>query len=187
MIKFTSPLIFNLLRREIEIGGYKMKRLLNKYLKSSKLKEEEGSANTVSFIVIMFFVMVLLISMIDMGIYFNVKNEMRSAAEAGARNVALYGGTGGELRGVRAGVNDAEEVVEAAIQSNYKNESGKTPIVELGGIACEPNKTPHAGDKVSCSVNYKYNGIAGEFSLFRINGVDVTVKGTTVSEVGHRE
>lgn len=165
-----------------------MKRLLNKYLKSSRLKEEEGSANTVSFIVIMFFVMVLLISMIDMGIYFNVKNEMRSAAEAGARNVALYGGTGGELREVRAGVNDAEEVVDAAIkQTNYKNEGGKTSIVELGEIACEPNKTPHAGDKVSCSVSYKYNGIAGEFSLFRINGVDVKVTGTTVSEVGHRK
>lgn len=142
-----------------------------------RVKKDNGAANTVSFIVIIFFVMVLLLSMIDMGVYFNVKNEMRSAAEAGARNVALYGGTSSPLRGVR-GATSAEEVVKAAMQSNFSSILKGNPSIE-----CGPGTTAAAGDEVWCKVSYNYKGIAGKFSLFEINDSAVTVKGTTVSEV----
>lgn len=159
------------------MGKTREKFALSKRIVSQRAKSEDGSTNTVSFIVIMFFVMVLLLSLIDVGIYFNVKNEMRSAAEAGARNVALYGGTSSPLRGVR-GATPAEEVAEAAMQSNYDSVLKGKP-----SITCGPGTTAAAGDEVWCKVSYDYKGLAGKFSFFEINDSKVTVKGTTVSEV----
>lgn len=148
---------------------------------NNRSKEDKGASNTISFIVIMLFVFVLLVSFIDVGIYFNVKNEMRSAAENGARNVALYGGTEGHLRNVRSDVSPAVSVVNESISSNY---AGGT-VVNYQGAECWPKVAPSAGDSVWCEVTYEYKGIAGNFGFFQL-GEDniVKVKGVAISEVG---
>lgn len=147
-----------------------------------RMKEDKGASNTVSFIVIMLFVMTLLLSFIDVGVYFNVKNEMRAAAENGARNVALYGGTDGTLRAARGNANAAEDVVWASMHGKY-TEAGATPVVENIGVECGP-ATTNAGDEVWCDVTYTYNGLAGNFGFFRLGGGNtMTVRGTSVSEV----
>lgn len=158
-------------------------------------KEDKGASNTVSFIFIIAFVMTLIVSFIDMGIYFNVKNELHTAAENGARNVAIYGATDGDLRlsDKRRDVLSAEQVVMDSIHSNYTPSGAKKPVVELGQIKCYPDKNgngttlgrkPKAGDPVWCEIKYKYNGIAGNFSLFNIaSGGEKTIKGYAVSEV----
>lgn len=151
-----------------------------------RVKEDKGASNTVSFIVIILFVMALLVSFIDVGVYFNVKNEMTAAAENGARNVALYGGTDGALRNARSNggsiVNAAEDVVRASIHGKYE-QAGATPIIQNVNVECGPPKSA-AGNKVFCDVTYKYNGIAGNFGFFQLgNNNDMKVTGTAVSEV----
>lgn len=157
-----------------------------------RTKEDKGASNTISFIVIMLFVMMLLVSFIDVGIYFNVKNEMRSAAEAGARNVALYGGTDGGLRAHRDST-PPEQIVADSINENYikvGNESAsKIVTVDLGNdIECKVdgagNLSQNAGDHVWCTISYEYKGIAGDYGMLQLGGSDVTVKGSAVSEVG---
>jgi len=64
----------------------------------NKWKEDNGASNTISFMVIMLFIMTMLVSFIDVGLYFNTKNQMLSAAENGARSVALYGGVNTQVR-----------------------------------------------------------------------------------------
>lgn len=165
-------------------------------------KEDKGASNTVSFILIIGFVMTLIVSFIDVGIYFNVKNELHTAAENGARNVAIYGATDGDLRSHRSNngqrVITAEEVVRTSITSKFNPEGAKKAVVEMGSdaIKCYPDKNgagttlgraPKAGDPVWCEVKYKYNGIAGNFSLFNIaSGGQKTIKGYAVSEVNIR-
>lgn len=146
-----------------------------KFLRKSK--EDKGAANTVSFIFIIFLVMWILISFIDVGIYFNVKNEMRSAAENGARNVALYGGTGGDLRLERTKSKPAVDVVRDSITT-----SSSSPVVQLKDITCGPDKT-EAGSEVYCNIDYQYVGLAGKFGMFMLGNSDVSAKGTAVSEV----
>lgn len=159
-----------------------------------KVKEDKGASNTISFIVIMFFVMILLVSFIDVGIYFNVKNEMRSAAEAGARNVALYGSTEANtgLRDFRDNTLP-EEIVIRSINDNYiaggnGQSTSKVVTVNPNNIKCEVQNggtlAEKAGDHVWCTVKYKYKGIAGDYGLLQLGGNDVTVKGSAVSEVG---
>lgn len=161
-----------------------------------RTKEDKGASNTVSFILIIGFVMTLIVSFIDIGIYFNVKNELHTAAENGARNVAIYGATDGSLRDHRSNVISAEQVVRNSITSEFSPDGAKKSVVELGQIKCYPDKNgsgttlgraPKAGDPVWCEVKYKYNGIAGNFSLFNIaSGGQKTIKGYAVSEVNIR-
>lgn len=160
----------------------------------NKWKEDKGASNTISFIVIMLFIMTMLVSFIDVGLYFNTKNQMLSAAENGARSVALYGGVNTQVRSVRGGSTTPEDLVWISIPNAYKNPTAnKTVVVKKSGIKCHPKSGKiKAGDPVYCDLTYTYNGIAGRFSLFNlgrmsqnknINNASMTVRGTSVSEV----
>lgn len=158
-------------------------KFLKKIQLARKSKKDDGAAETVSFIVIMFFVVVMLISFIDAGIYFNVKNEMKAAAENGARNVALYGGTEGDLRNSRSGANPAVDVVWNSITTSATSSIVK---VKKTDISCGP-KNSYAGDNVYCDVTYRYTGVAGKFGLFYLGGSDITIKGSATSEVNTKK
>lgn len=152
-----------------------------------RVKEDSGAANSVSFIIIIFVVMLIMVSFIDIGIYFNVKNEMQSAAENGARNVALYGGSQTTtLRRVKGtayrDVKDAEEVVLESINYKFK-EGGGSKTVEVKTVSCGPSGGAAAGDKVWCNVDYIYRGLIGNRGLFFQKDQVVTVQGSSVSEV----
>lgn len=154
----------------------------------NKIKEDRGASNTVSFIIIILFVMILLVSFIDVGVYFNAKNELRSAAENGARNVALYGGTGGDLRKyVRSDVSAADDIVWASIHTNYQPSESSSPVVVIKDVSCGPDEAKEAGDEVWCKIKYQYNGLAGNFGLFGFAGDEITVKGVAVSEVSMKK
>lgn len=163
--------------------------ILRKFKSFKKPKEDKGAAETVSFIVIVFFVMWILISFIDVGIYFNVKNDMKSAAENGARNVALYGGTDTGLRDSRSNSTPAKKVVENSIYTRSSSKVIENPEVSCGvidknGVKGEKGE---AGDTTYCDVTYKYNGLAKGFGLFFLGGTEITAKGTAVSEVNTKK
>lgn len=150
-----------------------------------RTKKDDGAANTISFMFIMFFVLILILSFLDIGMYFQAKGDFKSAAENGARNVALYGGTQGSFRAVKGGqAKDPVAVVNESIKSKYTTTTSKgKPLAEMKKIECGPS-TANAGAPVWCSIEYKYNGMAGVFSLFNISTKkNVKVYGTSVSEV----
>ena len=150
-----------------------------------RVKKDDGASHIISFMFIMFFTMIIILSFLDIGIYFNTKSELQGAAENGARNVALYGGTEGSFRAVKRGEGalEAKDVVTASIKSNYDANARGTQVVNVKSVECGPDST-NAGSPVWCKVSYKYNGIAGPFSLFNIvSNKDTVVYGTGVSEV----
>jgi len=165
-----------------------MRKLLRRL---KKTKDDKGASNTISFMVIMLFIMTMIVSFIDVGLYFNTKNQMISAAEAGARSVALYGGVDTIVRDVRGGSTSPEDLAYMAIPDSYKNPTAnRTVVVRRSGINCEPHSGRiEAGEPVWCDVTYTYNGIAGRFSLFNLgrgtsnSNSSMTVRGTSVSEV----
>lgn len=168
-----------------------------------RIKNDKGVSNSVSFIVIIAFVMVLLISFIDVGLYFNVKNQMTAAAENGARSAALYGGTDTIVRRTRGNKNQTPiEVINLSIPAKFKDP--KMRIVQVVSTSCgfrsqdgttetkfTRGQRIKAGDLVYCDVMYKYHGLAGKFGLFNLgetmkgkkDGALIKARGTSVSEV----
>lgn len=154
-----------------------------------KMKQDKGASNTISFIVIMGFIMVMLVSFIDVGLYFNAKNQMQSAADNGARSVAMFGGNDNAIRDARGGTISPVDLVKESVPKAYKNPTANKTVV-LNKVVCYPeNQKIKVGDPVYCDLTYTYNGIAGGFGLFNLgrgksgdNG-SMTVRGTSVSEV----
>lgn len=154
-----------------------------------RMKKDKGASNTISFIVIIAFIMTMLVSFIDVGLYFNAKNQMQAAADNGARSVAMFGGNDNAIRDARGGTISPEELVSVSIPEAYKNPTANRTVI-LNDIDCYPDSGRiRAGDPVYCDVTYTYNGIAGGFGLFNLgrsgNGDNdsMTVRGTSVSEV----
>ena len=158
-----------------------------------RMKSDKGASNTVSFIVIIAFIMTMLVSFIDVGLYFNTKNQMQTAADNGARSVAMYGGNDTEVRDFRGGSTSPEELVRVSIPEAYKNPTANKTVV-LNKVECKvesskPGNKITAGDHVYCDVTYTYNGIAGGFGLFNLgrgksgDNNSMVVRGSSVSEV----
>ena len=158
-----------------------------------RMKSDKGASNTISFIVIIAFIMTMLVSFIDVGLYFNTKNQMQTAADNGARSVAMYGGNDTNVRTLRGGSTTPQELVRISIPDAYKNPTANTTVV-LNNVSCsvensKPGNTITAGDHVYCDVTYTYNGIAGGFGLFNLgrgksgDNNSMTVRGSSVSEV----
>ena len=158
-----------------------------------RMKSDKGASNTVSFIVIIAFIMIMLVSFIDVGLYFNTKNQMQTAADNGARSVAMYGGNDTAIRDLRGGSTSPQELVRISIPEAYKNPTANKTVV-LNKVECkvENSKSGNvitAGDHVYCDVTYTYNGIAGGFGLFNLgrgksgDNNSMTVRGSSVSEV----
>lgn len=159
-----------------------------------RMKSDKGSSNTISFIVIIAFIMTMLVSFIDVGLYFNTKNQMQTAADNGARSVAMYGGNDTRIRDLRGGSTSPEQLVRISIPEAYKNPTANKTVV-LNKVSCgvENSKSGNkitAGDHVYCDVEYTYNGIAGGFGLFNLgrgkNGdskKNIVIRGSSVSEV----
>lgn len=154
-----------------------------------RFKKDKAAANTISFIVIIAFIMTMLVSFIDVGLYFNTKNQMQSAADNGARSVAMFGGNDSIVRDARGGETSPEDLVLISIPDAYKNPTENETVV-VNDISCSPNSGKiSAGDPVYCDIEYTYNGIAGGFGLFNLgrgaagSNDSMTVRGTSVSEV----
>ena len=157
---------------------------------NKRIKNDKGASNSVSFILIIGFIMLLLMSFIDVGMYFNVKNQMHSAAEGGARAVALYGGTNTVITR-RFGV-DPELTLKESIQATFQDiefdDTGNlvlntNPIVDFITASCSPENDVRVGGSVSCEIEYRYKGIMDTLGLFAVGGSTVTITGTSVSEV----
>ena len=160
-----------------------------------RMKSDKGASNTISFIVIIAFIMTMLVSFIDVGLYFNTKNQMQTAADNGARSVAMYGDAEEEteIRDLRGGSTSPEQLVRISIPEAYKNPTENKTVV-LNKVECKvknskPGNVVTAGDHVYCDVTYTYNGIAGGFGLFNLgrgksgDNNSMTVRGSSVSEV----
>ena len=157
-----------------------------------RMQSDKGASNAISFIVIILFIMTLLVAFVDVGLYFNTKNQMMSAAENGARSVALYGGVDTVVRRVRGNISYTPiDVVWDSIPNSLKKPGMKTVVVNKSNISCKPmSGRIKAGDMVSCEITYIYNGIAGRFGLFKLGNsmkgstnAPMKVIGSSVSEV----
>ncbi|HHT96665.1 MAG TPA: hypothetical protein GXZ90_02065 [Clostridiales bacterium] len=155
----------------------------------NRIKEDKGASNTISFMVMTWFIMIMLISFVDVGLYFNTKNQLRSAAENGARSVALYGGVDTVVRDVRGDSGyTPEQLVWDSIPNSFQHPDLKTVIIN--NVECFPKEGRiTAGDEVWCNITYIYNGLAGKFGMFNLGkGSDpsaraIVIKGSSVSEV----
>ena len=155
-------------------------------------------SSPVAFIMLLPIIMFVLFSFADMGVNFNIRNQMQTAAEGGARAVAIYGGTNTNVNKTYGNSADIKVTITGELGPDGKVKtdpiSGKkleglipytlmeSSLVENIKVECGPDKT-YAGQPVYCEIIYTYNGLLSTGGYFNLGGKIVEARGTSVSEV----
>lgn len=140
----------------------------------SRLKSDNAASSTVEFMFISLIIIVILVTVIDIGVYFINRTTLTSAAQSGARIGAVYGGNGvGSPIAAQYGVTDTTSSncvsmgatgspVACSIAKGIH--PGSLINAEVNSITCSPTATRNLGERVECIVNWRYENFP--LSLF---------------------
>lgn len=158
-----------------------------------RLKENKGAANTIEMIFIILLMFMFLVTILDMGLYFNNRSVITSAAQNGARTAAIFGGVQANSISNQYGITNISSecanfgitsVVACGVYDELKA-STNAVNVKVKSIVCGPDKTNKIGDRTYCRITYNYGGIPGSgLALAKFFG-DNEVVMTSESEVVH--
>lgn len=160
-----------------------------------KLTSDSGAANTVELIMIFLFLFVILITIIDFGLYFSNRNIVVNSAQNGARLAAIYGGASNtniaKAYGRTAVDSDCATVgannpVSCSIYKDLKESKGLTNT-SVSKVECGPNITNKIGDRTYCEIVWAYKGVLGDnASLANKVFSNQVTRMTAESEVVHK-
>jgi len=155
------------------------------------LKSDSGLSGTIEFINLILILWVVLVSVIDFGLYFTDRNIMTNAAQNGARLAAVYGGAGDTPVARQYGKitksplcskysgKITNNIVSCQVAEEIANTTGLVNA-EVEKIDCGPDKTSSLGERTYCKVDWKYKGVAGYISfaypLFNTTHLNMTAE-----------
>lgn len=173
---------------------------------------DRGDSELVSLIILLPLVVAILITLVDVSIYFSNRAVIQGAVRDSARTVAIMGGNGdsklatpiekkyGEKRGAACKGLEGDDVTKKAYNPGSSTaiechalqayaENAGLVNVEVTSLKCDPPKTEKIGEKTQCIVEWNYGHVPGSgLNLFRndkgkIIGSENTTVGKSESEV----
>lgn len=160
---------------------------MKKFIK--RWRSDKGSAEAVAFVILIPIIITFAVAFIDVGVYFNQKNIMTAAAQAGARDAAIYGGNGssGGSRKIRSrygvGSDTATDTVRAALDAGGIDPN--TVTIRCGvmnGSSISTSGDARAGQNVGCTLSRPYSERLS-FGKLSMTPTTVRASGTAISEV----
>lgn len=155
-----------------------------------RVRKDKGAANTIEMIFIMLLMFVLIVTVIDFGMYFNNRQALTTAANDGARIAAVFGGVDNTDISNQYGVsihspvcNGITNSMVACAVAMQLHEDRSTTQAQVTKITCGPSRTTGIGDRTWCEINYRYKGLPAS-SLNLVNlGHESTVRVSARTEV----
>jgi len=160
-----------------------MMNYLNKRRKSDK-----ADSSIVSMIILFPIVFAVMITLIDVSIYFSNRSIIQSVARDGARTIAILGGNGNATQatplevqygldrdascaeaanGWTDAVTSTSSAVECNILSTLNMNKGLV-AVDVTSVHCTPEITSSIGQRTTCTIEWSYNSVPGSaLSLVR--------------------
>lgn len=142
----------------------------------------------------MFVLFMVMITVIDGGMYFNTRYVMTNAAQNGARVAAVFGGVDVNPISRKYGITSypadcdrtiSNSVVACTVAQELK-EQKQSVAATVSKITCGPGKTSKVGDRTYCEIEYAYTSIPGSsIGLAKFAG-NTKVRMTAESEVVHK-
>jgi len=155
------------------------------------INSDTGASATVELMFIILFLFVILVTILDFGIYFSNRNVITNSAQNGARLAAVYGGSGDTPVARQYGTTKATPTCSSYGAGDNVSCSVLTDLMETKGLTnvniysveCGPSKTSKIGERTYCSITWAYRGVPGSsMSLVGFYNKQVT-KMTAESEV----
>lgn len=146
-----------------------MQKKANNKSPLSRLRKDKGSTGTVSMLILLPITLMLLNTMIDVSIYFFNRSMVKNAIDSSTRLAAIYGGASETAIATQYGKAMTTEclsnpmvqnLVECSLYENLNSQVGTINVL-VKDIECGPEKTQTIGERVYCTVEYKYRGLPG--------------------------
>lgn len=173
-----------------------------------KIRSDRGGAEIVSAVFLVVVVVALLYTFIDFSIYFYNRSVMQSTVKETARTVAIMGGNGtattdtpiGSRYGATRGEMCNNDVKNSPKTRTALDHNGQSTPIECSGLQsfahgntligvtirdykCTPSMTTRIGQRVSCTVNWDYEGLPGSGMNFaRLVDENFLTKNVTIGE-----
>lgn len=147
----------------------------------SKRRNESGSAEVISMIFVMPFLLFLILALVDVSLYMNTRTSVQNVTRDAVRQSANWGGTSANIRLNPTGLNTAQLIKNRL----YNSSTGKckysgctTPPV----VTCTPAKASTAGTDISCTVTYKYKTVVPGLDLLGFSTLTSNPDGFKITE-----
>lgn len=153
-----------------------MKKLLKKRY------EEKGASDIVVVLLMLPIVVWLLLSLIDVGLYFQTRTLVQNVARDAAREASIWGGNNSPL-------NPSSKSVAAQARDRLwdGNQCIGANCEKAPQVSCTPNRTTNAGQTITCQVTFFPTSVApgNPISAFQsITDGSFTIRETARSETG---
>lgn len=176
-----------------------MKKFLNRF-------RSDRADSIVSTIIVFPLMMMFIVTGVDYSVYMSDRGQVQGIARDAARTVAIMGGNGTNTKAtpIQKAYGETRSSACAGINTNsgsagkaYKSTSTATECgaiksinsqaglvnMEVNELICTPSVTKFIGQRVSCTVTWKYKGIPGSVFSFIGSGKENNTRGTSESEV----
>lgn len=157
-----------------------LKKMRGNFL--ARLRSDRADSSIVTFVLIMPLFFSFIVTMIDTSVYFANRAIVQQVARDGARQVAIFGGSGTSttqsplessygVSGTCGEVSDPggrtanQTEIECKILQRYDEGSGLTNVV-IDLVDCGPNQTFAIGTTTYCNIGWTYGGIPGSMVGF---------------------
>lgn len=160
-------------------------------------KEESGASELVTTLFMLPLALFLILTLIDVSMYFNARSAVQNVTREGARQAAMWGGTGthNTVRLNPGSTSTAQNIANAL----YNSETGqckqagctKAPEVKCDTYvgASRANAAKTAGDRIVCRTTFYYSTVtpgSDYFGFAAAIGNKIVIEETTLSETGYR-
>lgn len=147
-----------------------------------KIRDESGSTEVVTTLIMIPLVLWLILSLIDVSLYFQARTSVQNVARDASRQVAVWGGNDSNLKPYQGSVSTN------AYNSLYNVNTGKCTVGACSQpptVTCTPSIAPNAGTEARCTVVYHYKAINPGNPLTGFTGF--MNKPITITEVARSE
>lgn len=157
-------------------------------LRNPFTRDKEGGNDVVTAMFTLPAIIILIFTMIDLSSYFQARSTIQSAAQDGARMVALYGGQSGEIP-----LNNFKKPVQQLILPKvYDAAEGRclpSACRDIPKVTCTPEIVTESmglGTEVSCTILYKFApasaGLAQMIGFGDLLTADIEITQSSISE-----
>lgn len=151
----------------------------DKIRKLLKRRDETGSAEIITTLFVMPFLLYLILALIDVSLYMNTRSSVESVTRDGVRQASMWGGTGQNVR-----LNPTGKSVDTLIFERLYSGDKCTysSCIAPPSVTCGPTQVSNAGTPITCSVTYKYKSVVPGMSLLGFEGITKNADGFTITE-----
>lgn len=160
-------------------------------------QDETGASELVTTLFMLPLALFLILTLIDVSMYFNARSAVQNVTREGARQAAMWGGTGNhEKVRLNPGNTSTAQNISATLYDPVTGKCKQAGCTQPPEVKCDTyvngaarTSAQKAGDRIVCRTTFHYKTVTPGSDYFGFSaaiGNTIVIEETTLSETGYR-